>query len=78
MISKILSAISFVGVIGIISYEYVQAVEMQQRIQVFVAKGPRFTAQDGQTLCERVKALEERSYGFRDAGKTPLDCEYNK
>lgn len=25
----------------------------------FIAKGPRFTAYDGQDLCERVKLLEE-------------------
>ena len=42
----------------------------------FVGQGARFTARDGQELCERVRALEERSYGFRDAGKMPLDCRY--
>ena len=36
----------------------------------FVSAGPRFTANDGQELCERVKALEVR------LGKTPLDCVY--
>jgi len=43
----------------------------------FVHQGPRFTAQDGQALCERVRALEDGRMA-RDAGKTPLDCEYNK
>ena len=38
--------------------------------------GPRFTAQDGQELCERVKALEEHSYGFANAGLKVLDCRY--
>lgn len=42
----------------------------------FVNAGPRFTAQDGQALCERVKALEEHSYGFANAGLKPLDCNY--
>lgn len=42
----------------------------------FVHQGARFTAADGQALCERVRTLEEMSYGFKDAGKTPLDCNY--
>lgn len=42
----------------------------------FVNAAPRFTAQDGQALCERVKALEEHSYGFANAGLKPLDCNY--
>jgi len=50
----------------------------------FVNIGSRFTAKDGQALCERVKALEERvkalkerPQGYRDAGKTPMSCDYN-
>ena len=46
------------------------------RMMLFVRQGPRFTAQDGQALCERVKALEEHSYGFANAGLKPLDCNY--
>lgn len=42
----------------------------------FIQQGARFTAQDGQVLCERVKALEAMPYGYRDAGKTPLACDY--
>jgi len=42
----------------------------------FVHQGPRFTASDGQELCERVKVLEMFSYGYWDAGKKPLDCRY--
>lgn len=47
-----------------------------ERIQRWANQGARFTAQDGQALCERVKALEAASYGFRDAGKAPLTCNY--
>ena len=47
-----------------------------EQMNRFAAKGPRFTAQDGQALCERVKALEEHSYGFANAGLKPLDCNY--
>lgn len=44
----------------------------------FVNAGPRFTAIDGQELCERVRTLEQQSYGYRDAGKKPLACDYGK
>lgn len=56
----------------------VQEERLQEKISSFMAKGARFTAQDGHALCEHVRALEERSYGFRDAGKTPLNCEYGQ
>ena len=46
------------------------------RMTLFVRKGPRFTAQDGQALCERVRALEATSYGYRAVGKLPLTCDY--
>lgn len=42
----------------------------------FVQQGARFTAQDGEMLCQRIRALEQASYGYRDAGKTPAICEY--
>ena len=76
MINKILSTTAILGVLALTGYEYLQAVEQQTKLERFVAKGARFTAQDGQALCERVRALEERSYGFKDAGKTPQPCEY--
>jgi len=74
--SKLFSTISLIGVVALMGYEYLQAIDAQQKIQFFVAAGPRFTSQDGQELCERVKALESFSYGYRDAGKKPLDCRY--
>jgi len=76
MMSKIFSTLSFIGVVTLIGYEYLQFTRTQQQVKSFVAVGPRFTAQDGQELCERVKALEVYSYGYRDAGKKPLDCRY--
>lgn len=48
-----------------------------EQAQQFMAQGPRFTAQDGQALCERVRALEARSYGFEGAGQMPTACHYN-
>lgn len=39
----------------------------------FMSKGPRFTAYDGQELCERLRALERR------VGTTiNIPCEYLK
>ena len=46
------------------------------RMMTFIRQGARFTAADGQALCERVRALEAASYGYRDAGKTPQVCDY--
>ncbi len=38
-----------------------------------MSKGPRFTAYDGQELCERVKRLEDRnSLSIR------MPCDYTK
>lgn len=76
MMSKIFSTLSLIGVVALMGYEYLQAIDAQQKIQSFVSAGPRFTAADGQVLCEQVKALEAASYGYRDAGKTPLTCDY--
>lgn len=42
----------------------------------FIKKGPRFTAYDGQELCERVKRLESESYGFKDSNLQQLPCNY--
>ena len=42
----------------------------------FISKGPRFTAYDGQELCERVKRLESESYGFKDSNLPQLPCNY--
>lgn len=76
MMSKIISTLSLIGVVALMGYEYLQTVQTQQKIQSFVLLGPRFTAKDGQELCERVKALESFSYGCRDAGKKALTCDY--
>ncbi len=40
----------------------------------FQQQRPRFTAEDGQALCERVRALEQESIGFRQAGKVSPPC----
>ena len=72
MIAKIMSSISIVGMVALAGYEYMQSIELQKRFEQFVNKGPRFTAQDGQELCERLKSLES------SIGKIPSDCLYDK
>ena len=42
----------------------------------FKNAGPRFTAQDGQELCIRIKRLEEVSYGFKEKQIPILECSY--
>lgn len=39
-----------------------------EQAQQFMAQGPRFTAQDGQALCERVAKLEPQ----------PQECRYGR
>lgn len=46
----------------------------QAQVEKFINAGPRFTAQDGQELCERVKALEASAYS--STGRKPMDCNY--
>ncbi|HOW75603.1 MAG TPA: hypothetical protein PK959_06685 [Candidatus Competibacteraceae bacterium] len=42
----------------------------------FFKAGPRFTAQDGQALCERVAALERHSIGFQQSGSISPPCRF--
>ena len=42
----------------------------------FMSQGPRFTLQYGIILCERLKELEMRYYGFHDYSLKPLDCSF--
>lgn len=44
----------------------------------FKNAGARFTADDGQELCLRIKRLEEVSIGFKDKSYPIMSCDYNK
>ena len=46
------------------------------KLEQFLAAGPRFTAQDGQRLCERVAQLEQQSIGFKQSGLATTVCDY--
>lgn len=42
----------------LITFQAIHYIEFQDKTSRFVSQGPRFTAQDGQTLCERIAKLE--------------------
>lgn len=48
------------------AFQIVHYMEFADQMSKFASKGPRFTAQDGQMLCERVARLE----------KEPQPCTY--
>jgi uncharacterized membrane protein len=58
--------IIFAAFVALVSVQVIQYFEFKEQISRFVSKGPRFTAQDGQALCERIRALE----------KNPQPCGY--
>ncbi len=59
-----------------ISVEHEKVLSSQQEIiNNFMSKGPRFTAQDGYELCEKVKILARYSIGFQQSGLQLPDCE---
>lgn len=80
MINRSLFALIFAG-IGALAYGWYYnnqriVAQQQSQIEKFIKAGPRFTASDGMVLCLRIQKLEKLSYGYRDAGYVPLDCDY--
>ena len=51
---------------GMFTFQIVHYLEFSEQMNRFANKGPRFTAQDGQSLCERVAKVE----------KEPQPCLY--
>ena len=56
----------FALLFGLFAFQVVHYIKSSEQIQRFANKGPRFTAKDGQSLCERVAKLE----------KDPQPCRY--
>lgn len=55
--------------------------EFSEKVNQFAAKGPRFTANDGQVLCERIKNLEDALNKLdpeKFASRPGTVCEYTK
>lgn len=67
--SKVSSVITYVIAIVLLLSVSFQSYHYNQ----FVNKGPRFTAYDGQELCERVQKIEERV-----PLSVRLPCDYTK
>lgn len=60
MTSNRLALVALVGLLVLTAYSlYTDAVQEEQ-INRFMNQGHRFTAQDGQALCERVQKLEPK------------------
>ena len=51
-----LAAAMFMAIFVLEAIHYTQVAD---EFRAFTAKGPRFTAADGQALCERIRALEK-------------------
>jgi hypothetical protein len=57
------------------NYQNIKDAETE-KITSFIGAGPRFTAQDGQKLCERIAELEKHSIGFQKSGIKSPPCDY--
>ncbi len=51
--------IVFAVMMGMWTWQVLSYFEFQEQVKKFQSKGPRFTAVDGQALCERVQKLEK-------------------
>ena len=70
MLNKMLSALVLGGLIGLAAYVVMKEMQVNSHINAFIARGPRFTAQDGQALCERVRVLEQNLSDSAKLGKS--------
>lgn len=52
--------------LGSITFQVLHYLQFQDETIRWMRQGPRFTANDGQALCERIRALE----------KEPKPCEF--
>jgi len=75
MINKILFGVTFAAIGALATYEWHKDQEILERSQAFMNVGPRFTARDGQELCERLQRLEQHVYGS-DSPLAVEPCEY--
>lgn len=80
MINRLLFVATFVA-IGVLTagwWHNRSLIEMQkaEKIAAFMSAGPRFTAEDGQRLCERIAELEKHSIGFQRSGIVSPPCNY--
>jgi hypothetical protein len=55
------------------NYQDIQDAQ-DERLKAFLNAGPRFTAYDGQELCEFQNVIAKHSIGFQQSGLPLLDC----
>lgn len=58
----------FTMFVVLMTFQAIHYLQFQEETAKFVNKGPRFTALDGQALCERIRKLE----------KEPQECLFVK
>lgn len=63
-----LMAVLFATVGAIIAHQYMEWERLNGVMQTFMAAGPRFTADDGRVLCERIRHLETAKFGRAQGG----------
>lgn len=68
--NKVISAVLIVAFATIFAVVMYHNTRFDSKATAFMAQGPRFTAVNGQELCERVAALE------RHVGLVPGPCNY--
>lgn len=78
--NKVIFFLIFIS-IGALSYGWWYNRSMIQKqhdtkLQTFIDAGPRFTAQDGNALCEALREVAKHSIGFQQSGKPLPDCNY--
>lgn len=73
---KLIIGIEFLIIGFVLGYQIYESSQLETRIKQFLSLGPRFTAFDGQELCERIKILEENSIEFKNNNHSPLPCSY--
>lgn len=71
ILSRRLSIASLIGLVVLAGYELSVDAQQTAKIESFMHKGPRFTAADGQALCERVQKLEPQPQPCRYAPTEP-------
>ena len=74
-IAIILATILFLGFLIYYNYSNLefkkQIISITNELEKFKSKGPRFTAKDGQDLCEEIQAMQ-----LRLEGRSLLQCHY--
>ena len=63
-----LMAVLFAMVGAMVAHQYMEWKRLNNVMQTFMAAGPRFTADDGRVLCERIRHLETAEFGRAQGG----------